>query len=115
LICRSLVPVGLAVVMLVTPGGAQTSRESDLAEIRERVTALENQLADIGERKTGLVGELVEADYELQLQTEQRGSSSRRPSMRPQFSSSAWRRSGAPSHAESAASTARGAAAPCRS
>jgi septal ring factor EnvC (AmiA/AmiB activator) len=47
-----------------------TSRESDLAVIRERVRELETSLGDIRERKRGLIGELVEADYELQLQTE---------------------------------------------
>jgi septal ring factor EnvC (AmiA/AmiB activator) len=60
----------LALVLLTTaqlaPG--QGSRESDLEAIRARASELESQLSAIRERKKGLVGDLVEADYELQLQ-----------------------------------------------
>lgn len=50
--------------------GTETSREADLRAIQERIGVLEERLSDIRGRKTGLVGELVEADYELQLQEE---------------------------------------------
>lgn len=55
---------------LALPGQAQTSREADLAAIRQRAQELESRLTDIRRRKEGLVGDLVEADYELQLQGE---------------------------------------------
>ncbi len=70
-------PVGVLAVLfaaaLLAGSGAQaqpTSRESDLAAIRQRVRELEARLGDIRERKRGLVGELVEAEYEVQLQGE---------------------------------------------
>lgn len=58
---------GLAV--LAAGGSSQeASREVDLAAIRGRVGELESRLTEIRQRKAGLLGELVEADYELQLQ-----------------------------------------------
>jgi septal ring factor EnvC (AmiA/AmiB activator) len=55
---------------LASPGHAQSSRETDLAAIRQRAQELESRLEDIRRRKKGVVGDLVEADYELQLQGE---------------------------------------------
>ncbi len=63
---------------LALGGEAQTARERDLVDIRARVADLESQLAGIRERRTGLVGELVEADYELQLQVERLAEARRR-------------------------------------
>jgi murein hydrolase activator len=48
----------------------EASREADLEAIRGRVGELEARLSEIRHRKEGLVGDLVEADYELQLQLE---------------------------------------------
>jgi len=59
-------------------GLGQNSREADLAAIRARASELESRLADIRTRKTGLVGDLVEADYELQLQEERLAEARRR-------------------------------------
>jgi septal ring factor EnvC (AmiA/AmiB activator) len=46
----------------------ESTREADLEAIRARVGELEGRLDEIRGRKAGLVGDLVEADYELQLQ-----------------------------------------------
>lgn len=46
------------------------SRDADLVAIRQRVGVLESRLEEIRSRKRGLVGDLVEADYALQLQGE---------------------------------------------
>ncbi|MDH3402831.1 MAG: peptidoglycan DD-metalloendopeptidase family protein [Acidobacteriota bacterium] len=65
------VAAGLLGLALVDAAGAQpAAREADLAAIRARVGELEARLRDIRERKRGLVGDLVEADYDLQLQGE---------------------------------------------
>lgn len=56
----------------------QDSREADLEAIRARVDELEGRLVDIRERKVGLIGDLVEADYELQLQQERLAEARRR-------------------------------------
>lgn len=69
----ALVLFGLATL----PAAGQDSREADLAAIRARASELETRLAAIRQRKQGLVGDLVEADYELQLQQERLAEASR--------------------------------------
>jgi len=64
ILCLTLL-AGLAIPLAAQP----ESRESALTAIRARATELEGSLADIRKRKQGLVGDLVEAEYELELQT----------------------------------------------
>ncbi len=73
--------VGALILLIAGATAADTAAvdsDSEFDAIRIRVEELEERLASIRERKSGLVGELVEADYELELQRGRLAESGRR-------------------------------------